>query len=121
MDRPDLAYENWLKSIDIDLGERPRASEGIHFANVGGMWQEIVFGFGGMVSALGTEILTFKPCMPKEIERISFQILWKGQRTEVTVTQNTLTLNNLSEKEIVFNVHGKHVTASPNSEETITY
>ncbi len=114
MGNPELAYANWKKSMDIDFGLRPRSSEGIHFANVGGMWQEIVLGFAGMVNALGAETLTFKPCMPKEISDINFKVCWKGQWVEVSVTYTDVTVKNLSDKAIDFTVHGKAVSAAPN-------
>jgi len=121
MERPDLAYENWLKSIDIDFGLRARASEGIHFANVGGMWQEIVHGFGGMVNALGTDTLTFNPCIPNEIKEISFQVIWKCQRVGVTVTKNTLTIRNMSDSKLDFIVHGKSSISEAGAEMTVNY
>jgi kojibiose phosphorylase len=121
MERPELAYENWIKSIDIDFGIRPRASEGIHFANVGGMWQEIVHGFGGMTNALGADTLTFNPCIPKEIESIAFQVIWKGQRVSVTITAGKVTLLNKSDKEITFKVRGNQSTTPPSTETSIDY
>jgi len=104
VNRPKVAYENWKKSMDIDFGVRPRASEGVHFANVGGMWQEIVLGFAGMVNALGAETLTFNPCMPNEIESVSFQVIWKCQRVSVTVTHSKVTVKNMSDKDLSFKV-----------------
>jgi len=121
MGRPDLAYENWLKSIDIDFGLRPRASDGIHFANVGGMWQEIVHGFGGLVNALSTDALTFKPCIPEQINEISYQIIWKGQKIGVTVTKDKLKVKNLSENELVFKVYDKKAAVSPKNEICVEY
>jgi len=128
---PDMAYKSWLQSIDIDFGLRPRASEGIHFANVGGMWQEIVHGFGGMVSALSidnrdacadsADTLTFNPCMPEQIKEISFQIIWKGQHIGVHVTKDSVTVKNLSDKDLEFKVHKQSATAAPNAEVRITY
>jgi trehalose/maltose hydrolase-like predicted phosphorylase len=112
---------NWKKSMDIDFGARPRSAEGIHFANVGGMWQEIVLGFAGMVNALGAETLTFKPCMPKQIKSVVFQVIWKGQRVQITVTDNQLTLKNLSDSPITFYVHGKQARANPGEEATVAY
>ncbi|MDR2599247.1 MAG: hypothetical protein LBC73_03125 [Oscillospiraceae bacterium] len=121
MERSDLAYENWLKSIDIDFGLLPRAAEGIHFANVGGMWQEIVHGFAGMVNALGADVLTFKPCIPKEVEEISFNIIWTGQKIAVTMTKNEVTLKNLSEKDIKVKVRDNSVIITPSEEKSILY
>ena len=119
--RPDEAYANWKKSMDIDFGLKPKASEGIHFANVGGMWQEIVIGFCGMKNALDADILTLEPCMPKELESISFSVIWKGKSVNVTVTGSSVTLTNQSDKDIEFNVKGKITTAKPNAEKTIVY
>ncbi|MCL2821081.1 MAG: hypothetical protein FWD38_09725 [Oscillospiraceae bacterium] len=121
MGRPDLAYENWLKSVDIDFGVRPRASEGIHFANVGGMWQEIVHGFGGLVNALSSDTLVFKPCIPEQINEISYQIIWKGQKIGVTVTKNSMKLKNKSDTKLTFTVYDKQETAEAGSEVTISY
>jgi len=121
MGRPDLAYENWLKSIDIDFGIRPRASEGIHFANVGGMWQEIVHGFGGLVNALSTDILTFKPCIPEQINEIVFQIIWKGQKAAVTVTKDTIKVKNLSDKNLTLKIYDNPVTVNAGKEKEVIY
>jgi len=121
MGRPDLAYDNWKKSIDIDFGARPRASEGVHFANVGGMWQEVAHGFCGMVNALGADTLTFKPCMPDEIDEISFQIIWKGQRVVITVTHRSVTVKNMSDKDLNFIVHGNTGIAAADSEASVDY
>jgi len=120
MERPDLAYENWLKSIDIDFGVRPRASEGIHFANVGGMWQEIVHGFAGMVNALSTDVLTFKPCIPNQINEIKFNVIWKGQKVAVTVTKALLMLKNISGKDLTCKVYENEFTIAPFTEAKIS-
>jgi len=119
--RPDMAYMNWKKSMDIDFGARARSSEGVHFANVGGMWQEIVMGFGGMVNALGSDILTFKPCMPSQIKKISFQIIWKGQLLKITVTGNDITLKNLSDKDLSFMVYDKPAQVKAGSDVSISF
>jgi len=121
MERPDLAYENWMKSMDIDFGLRPRASEGIHFANVGGMWQEVVHGFAGVVNALSSDVLTFKPCMPEQIREISFQMFWKGQKIAVKITKDTVTVKNLSGKGLEFKVRDKSETVKKGSEVEVKY
>lgn len=119
--RSELAYESWLKSIDIDFGKLPRSSDGIHMANVGGMWQEIVFGFSGLVSALNTEIISFNPCLPREIRRICYQIQWKGKRVAVTVTSSTVQLENLSGADIPFVVKGESYFVKAHDKAEVTY
>jgi len=98
---------------------RPRASEGIHFANVGGMWQEVVLGFAGMVNALGADKLTFNPCMPDEIESLFLKVIWKGQKVEVSVTKSGVSVRNLSEKDIEFSAFGKTSVVAPDKESLI--
>jgi len=117
--RPETAYENWKKSMDIDFGLRPRASEGVHFANVGGMWQEVVMGFAGLVNALGAQTLTFNPCLPEEIKSISFRLFWKGQKVGVTVTKDMVKVKNMSKKYLHFMVRDNAAKALPNEEISI--
>lgn len=117
----DAAYDNWKKSIDIDFGTRPRSSDGVHFANVGGMWQEVVLGFCGMASALNAGILTFNPCLPEEIKEISFRIMWKGSWLNVTVTPHKLVLHNLSEENLDFTVMGRSFNAAARSTIPVEY
>jgi len=116
--RPEEAYESWLRSLDIDFGEQPRSSDGVHCANVGGMWQEVVFGFAGLLNALSSDVMSFRPCMPEQISRIAFKITWKGARVAVTVTQSELQIENLSDREIAFELCGKEHTAAAG--ETVT-
>jgi kojibiose phosphorylase len=105
--RADEAYEAWLRSLDIDFAALPRSADGVHCANVGGMWQEVVFGFAGLLNALCADELTFQPCLPAQIRRIAFRLVWQGAPVRVVVTQTELWVENLSDREIVFHVGGQ--------------
>ncbi|MFC1601272.1 glycosyl hydrolase family 65 protein [Candidatus Sumerlaeota bacterium] len=117
----DLAYDSWKQSLDIDFGVRPRSSDGLHGANVGGMWQEAVCGFGGLISALNTDVLTFKPCLPQEIARLSFKIQWKGQWVKATMTADEARIENLSDDELTCRVFAKEETIPAGKEVRIGY
>jgi kojibiose phosphorylase len=106
----DVAYESWLRAIDIDFGNLPRSGEGLHYANVGGMWQQVVFGFCGLTSALNKNCLVFKPCLPEAIKSIRFPLLWKGHRLSVTVTHDSVSLQNESTLELTYWVFDKKYT-----------
>jgi kojibiose phosphorylase len=110
---PVKAYDSWKASIDIDFGARARSRDGIHCANVGGMWQQVVHGFAGMVSVLNTDTLTFRPCVPKEIKSLSFKLYWKNDLVRVTLTQKSLTVDNLSKRRVEFVVNGRKAVAEP--------
>ena len=85
------------------------------------MWQEIIIGFCGLVSALETDTLCFRPCMPKEMKSVSFQIIWKGQKVSVTVTQNKVTVKNWSDRELAFTVFGQTKSAVAAAEASVFY
>lgn len=113
--RSAQAYQAWLRSIEIDFGKLPRSSNGVHCANIGGMWQEVVFGFCGMVSALNTDVLSFRPCLPAEIRRISLKVQWRRRWLQVTVMQDRLILRNLSSEPVKFTVFQKQCAVAANT------
>jgi kojibiose phosphorylase len=119
--RPEKAYEFWKRAIDIDFGRYPKSANGPHFPNVGGMWQDVVFGFSGLQSALNTDILTFKPCLPKQITKISYKIHWKLNWVRITVTDQELSLQNLSYNSLPFIVNGKEYLLEVGIEKTVKY
>jgi kojibiose phosphorylase len=100
--RSEQAYDAWIRSIETDFGVQPRCSNGVHCANIGGMWQEIVFGFLGMASALNAKVLTFHPCLPRELNMIKTKIQWRRQWVEVSLRKGVFTLRNLSSQPISF-------------------
>ena len=119
--RPEKAYEFWKRAIDIDFGEYTKSANGPHFTNVGGMWQDVVFGFSGLQSALNADIMTFKPCLPKQIKKISYKIHWKLNWVRVLVTGKELSLENLSDNPVAFNVNGQEYLLEVGTEKTVKY
>jgi kojibiose phosphorylase len=105
-----LAYESWLRAIDIDFGSLPRSSEGLHYANIGGMWQQIVMGFGGFMGALNSDHIVFSPCLPSQIHSIKFPLTWKGHSLWVVVRADSLLVENRSSEAIEVTVgNQKHI------------
>jgi trehalose/maltose hydrolase-like predicted phosphorylase len=113
--RSEAAYDAWIRSIETDFGVQPRCSNGVHCANIGGMWQEVVFGFLGMVSALNTETLTFRPCLPKEFNSIKTKIQWRRQKVEVTLRKESFALANLSLETLTFILREKAHHVDPDA------
>ncbi|MFH1282705.1 MAG: glycosyl hydrolase family 65 protein [bacterium] len=102
------AYKFFLKSIFIDLediyGNTP---DGMHSACLGGVWQSVVYGFGGLRVYKGG-ILSLNPKLPAEWNSIKFNLKWKGIDINVAVFRNDIELyfkSNLinSVKVIVYN------------------
>ena len=105
----EYSYELFKKATTIDLGQDMKAcNAGVHAASYGGMWQCLVNGFAG-VRMIGTA-LNFNPRLPKEIEEISFNMMYQGQTLKVEVTKETICLTNLGTQAVTVVVKGEPVT-----------
>ncbi|MFX3622691.1 MAG: glycoside hydrolase family 65 protein [Ectobacillus sp.] len=97
MEDRELAYDLFERAARIDLGPNMKSSDhGMHTASIGGVWQSVVFGFGG-VRMLNGE-LRINPKLPKQWKRLFFPFYWQEDRLEVTVTQDQVTIENVTKK-----------------------
>ncbi|MFH5070371.1 glycoside hydrolase family 65 protein [Enterobacter cloacae complex sp. 2024EL-00215] len=82
---PELAYDLFSRAATIDIGQQMKSSDhGIHAASIGGMWQCVVYGFGGL-RMLGGE-LRLNPNLPERWNSLHFPIYWQGERLEIEVS-----------------------------------
>lgn len=85
----EQAYDLFRKSINIDLDEKSGgAAEGIHIANCGGIWQSIIFGFGGLCRSYEKDTPALNPQLPDAWESLSFPLFYKNEKYYVTITKN---------------------------------
>jgi beta-phosphoglucomutase len=78
MDDPATAYEHFMRAALVDLQDvRRNAHEGIHAASAGGIWQAIVFGFGGIRITPNGPVAN--PKLPPSWTRLQFSLQWQGQ------------------------------------------
>lgn len=100
MGEKDMAYDLFKKAAMIDLGPFMGSSNaGIHAASFGGVWECVVYGFGG-VRMLGGK-LRINPSLPDNWTKLSYTIIWKGQKLAVTVTKDDVKVENLTGTEKV--------------------
>lgn len=78
------SFFEFATRIDLDNYNR-NAGEGIHITSLAAAWMNIVYGFGGMRS--DGEMLLFNPTIPAHWQSYNFQILYRGSRLRVSVTQ----------------------------------
>jgi hypothetical glycosyl hydrolase len=84
----DQSYAFFRKAIAIDLGTYMKSSDaGIHAASLGGIWQMIVFGYGGVRMIDGK--LRIEPHLPEGWTRLKFGFDYRGQSLTVTVTKDS--------------------------------
>lgn len=81
---PQRGYEHFMRAARADLFDvRHNASDGIHGASAGGLWQAIVFGFAGLkVTGDG---YTTDPALPAGWRRLVFTFSHGGRRTRVAI------------------------------------
>ena len=79
---PEDAYQNFLRAARADLEDvRGNAADGIHGASAGGLWQAVVFGFGGL--QIHEEGWDLSPKMPAHWKHLAFKFVWRGEEVSV--------------------------------------
>jgi kojibiose phosphorylase len=76
--------------LDLDFEQGVTAAGGVHIATLGGIWQALVLGFGGMTVAGGEP--RFTPQVPASWGSLRFRVRWRGVLLEVTATASTATI-----------------------------
>ncbi|MDN6617804.1 MAG: glycoside hydrolase family 65 protein, partial [Enterococcus sp.] len=84
----DTAYKLFQSIFDIDLsGENMHSSDdGIHAASLGGVWQNVVLGFGGL--RINKNGLSLAPKLPRNWDRLEYVIKFKKRKMTVTITHD---------------------------------
>jgi len=63
-------------------------SEGIHAASLGGTWQTLVFGFGGV--AIRRSELFINPSMPRSWRKLKFSVSWRDSLIKLQLTNDII-------------------------------
>ncbi len=81
---PEVGYQHFLRAARADLFDvRHNASDGIHGASAGGLWQAVVFGFAGL--ELTADGWHTRPMLPSHWLRVTFNFCHRGVRQQVVV------------------------------------
>ena len=80
----DLALRYFQNALFVDLADlHGNTTDGVHVASTGGVWNMLVYGFGGMRDYNG--VITFDPRLPELWEELRFQITLRGTRVRVSL------------------------------------
>ncbi|MDR0941420.1 MAG: glycoside hydrolase family 65 protein [Bacteroidales bacterium] len=92
------AYELYLRTARLDLDDyNKEAHEGLHITSMAGTWLAIVQGFAGMRTQSHT--ISFAPQLPKEWNKLSFSILYRGALLHICMTASAIEIS-LAEGEL---------------------
>lgn len=102
-----MAYELFQRAIRIDAGENMKSSDpGIHAASIAGIWQSVVFGFGGLRMLHGS--LRICPSLPENWKKLDFRIFWHGQKLHIQMDhENLWIVNETGTEEVEIEVYGE--------------
>jgi hypothetical glycosyl hydrolase len=73
---------------------RNSSNEGIHAASIGGIWQCVVFGFGGVRMINGE--LRIEPRLPEKWIKLEFELNWKNQKLFIRIETEHFTIQNIT-------------------------
>jgi alpha,alpha-trehalose phosphorylase len=112
-----LALRYFYSSLFVDLADlHGNTSDGVHVASTGGVWNALVYGFGGMRDHNGT--VTFDPRLPEGWDRLTFRMTLRGSRLKVSVVQESATFEVEVGDPVTIAVRGDQITVT--ADEPIT-
>jgi len=104
----EKAYEMYLRTARLDLDDYNNDTEdGLHITSMAGTWMSVVKGFAGQ-RVVGDQ-LSFKPYIPEQWEGYSFRIGFRGALLKVTVSKQSISIDNVSENALNVLVNGQKV------------
>lgn len=88
----DEAYRYFNKSTTIDLGRNMRSCDaGLHSASLGGIWQAVVLGFGGV--KVKDNVLNIDPMLPEKWDYLNFKLKWQGMPIRVEIRNDRVSVS----------------------------
>lgn len=105
-----LSYDLFIKATQIDLGQNMNSSnEGIHAAALGGIWQCVVNGYGGV--RFVNNSLRISPCLPRNWKSLRFTLYIQGSKLFVYINHKQLELSKTGDgKALKINIMHKEYT-----------
>jgi len=84
----ELALHYFREAAALDLDPDPTSAGGIRIAGLGGLWQAVVFGFGGI--DMNGATLAIDPRLPDEWKSLSFRLCWRGSVIGIRIAKLTV-------------------------------
>lgn len=114
----EKAYEMYLRTARLDLDDYNNDTEdGLHITSMAGTWLAVVKGFGGL--RVQNETLLLDPYCPDNWQSLAFKLRFRGVLIQVSVTQDSVTVENFSAQPITLQLLGQPLTIGRESTETV--
>jgi trehalose/maltose hydrolase-like predicted phosphorylase len=96
--KSELALRYLRETAALDLDPDPNSAGGVRIAGLGGLWQAVVLGFGGL--DLRGDTLGINPKPPPQWRSLSFPVRWRGRKLDVRIAEGRVQAR-LSEGEAI--------------------
>ncbi len=107
----DLALRYFHSALFVDLADlHGNTTDGVHVASTGGVWNALVYGFGGMRDYNG--VTTFDPRLPQSWDGLSFQVTLRGSRVKVDLAPDQIVFTVVDGDSAELSVRGHRVTVT---------
>lgn len=93
MGKEALEYFDTTANLDIRNVQLNTIS-GLHFANFGGAWQAVVFGFGGV--QVSADALEINPCLPPGWKKLAFKLWYQEALIMITLKPTCISVSLLA-------------------------
>ncbi|MBM6615888.1 glycoside hydrolase family 65 protein [Desemzia sp. RIT804] len=106
--KTEKAVELYARTARLDLDNYNNDTEdGLHITSMSGGWLAIVQGFAGMRTANGE--LVFKPFCPKNWDKYSFLVKYRGRLLDIQVNQEVVAVELKDGEPLEFNLYNEKV------------
>jgi HAD superfamily hydrolase (TIGR01509 family) len=102
-----LRYLHDISEFDPD----PNSAGGVRVAGLGGIWQAVVLGFGGL--DLTADRLTISPHLPQSWRSLSYRVCWRGRSLAVHATPGDVEVTLVDGAPLEACLAGEDVTLTP--------
>lgn len=110
----DKAYDMYLRTARLDLDDYNNDTEdGLHITSMAGTWMSVVKGFAGQ--RVKDDFLHLNPFIPEQWKSFSFRIAFRNALLEVEVTQDGISIQNISDTDLTLFVKGQRLFVGGNS------
>ncbi len=114
----ELALRYFHSSLFVDLADlHGNTTDGVHVASTGGVWNALVYGFGGMRDYKGK--ITFDPRLPDEWPELIFRITLQGSRIRVNLAADKMVFTVEEGAGASLTVRDHHFTVSADTPVTV--
>lgn len=110
----DMAMQYFLSGLYVDLADlHSNARDGAHIASTGGVWNALVYGFGGLRDHQGR--VCFDPRLPDEWTAMTFPLRIRGSRLRVRLRADEMSFDVEEGAAVEVSVRGTQVVVQPGS------